>query len=56
MDTIFFGIKSLVLLVPHALVIALVGLVLMEGVVRTLWHAVREKRIEIPAPAQDPVG
>jgi hypothetical protein len=56
MDTIFFGIKSLVLLVPLALVIALVGLVLMEALLRALWHAVREKRIEIPAPTQNPVS
>jgi hypothetical protein len=56
MDTVFFGIKFLVLQVPHALVIALVGLVLMEGVLRALWYAVREKRIEIPAPTQDPAN
>jgi hypothetical protein len=56
MDNIFFGIKSLVLLVPFALVIALVGLVLMEGLLRAVWYAVREERIEIPAPTQDLVS
>jgi hypothetical protein len=56
MDSIFFGIKSLVLLIPFALVIALVGLVLMEGLLRALWYVVREKRIEIPEPTQDPAS
>ena len=56
MDTIFFAIKFLILQVPFALVIILVGLVLVEALLRALLYAVREKRIEIPAPTQDPVS
>lgn len=56
MDNIFFGIKILVFQVSRALVITLVGLLLMEGLLQALWYAVREKRIEIPAPTQDPAS
>jgi hypothetical protein len=56
MDNIFFGIKFLLLQAPYALVIALVGLVLIEALLRALWYAVREKRIEIPAPTHDPAS
>ena len=42
--------------VSRALVITLVGLLLMEGLLQALWYAVREKRIEIPAPTQDPAS